>query len=210
MNTKSLNQRSSTKLAFVIICSGVLGSAIAQEQNVSSELFSSPFDACFENGYNIDQVTQDQAYATAKCFTALLETPQTKTSNLGASKHTILEYSVSWYSAAAEKGHKLSQTNLDTYTLALNQFDKNNHFSTRDQSQLLLASEKTFQALDTDNNGSLSLAEASSSPSLKNAFLQSDIDNDGLLNFGEYTILSGEATAAGNDQSQLKQNVLET
>jgi len=196
MKNKSLNITFKAGLVLVTFCGGAVGNALAQE--TGSDIFSSPFDSCFADGYNISLVTQDQAYATAECFTSLLKKEGAETAYLGASKHTIMEYSVSWYSAAATKGHELAQTNLNTNMVALNLLEKEMFFGIKTQDQQLLASEKNFRRLDTDDNGVLSLAEASSSPALKSAFSSSDFDNDGTLNFGEYTIQSGEATAAGN------------
>ena len=196
MKNKTFNKSLKAGLVLVAFCGGAVGNALAQE--ISSDIFSSPFNSCFADGYNLSLVTQDQAYATAECFTSLLEKEGAETAYLGASKHTIMEYSVSWYSAAAAKGHELAQANLDTNMTALNLLEQEMYFGVKTQDQQLLASEKVFQTLDTDNNGVLSLAEASSSPTLKEVFSKSDFDNDGMLNFGEYTILSGEATAAGN------------
>jgi len=197
MKNKTLNKSFRARLALVVFCGASFGNALAQEN--SSDIYSSPFDTCFENGYNLSLLTQDQTYATAQCFTSLLEKKGYETAYLGASVHTIMEYSVSWYAAAAEKGHKLAQANLDTNLFAMSTLENHMHFGLKEQDQQLLASEKVFQALDTDDNGMLTLAEASSSLVLKEAFSKSDFDNDGLLNFGEYTILSGEATAAGNE-----------
>jgi len=196
MNDNKLNKSLKARLALVVFCGASFGNALAQEN--SADIFSSPFDACFENGYNLSLLTQDQTYSTAQCFTSLLEMKGAETTYLGASEHTIMEYSVSWYAAAAEKGHKLAQENLDAGIAAMSTLENHTHFGLKEPDQQLLASEKAFQTLDTDDNGMLTLAEASSSLALKEVFSKSDFDNDGMLNFGEYTILSGEATAAGN------------
>lgn len=176
--------------ALSLACTGIFAtSTVAQE--IESDLYNTPFDSCFVDGYNLSEVTAQQAYETANCFTTLLQ--RDSDSNLGASKHTILEYSVSWYQAAANKGNTMAQTNLSTNLLALSSLET----GLLSQGEQMLASEQVFNVLDADNNGLLTVAEASSSQDLKAIFSDSDIDNDGMLSYGEYTISAGEATAAG-------------
>jgi len=187
-----------SRASLVLLMSyGFTSACNAAEENFSG-IYSSQFDSCFSEGYNVDELTQDQAYITAQCFTELLEQEGVDTESLGASKLTIMQYSDSWYKAALEKGHKLAKDSLDANTIAFNALKLQTHFGLIEQNSQLLASEKAFNALDTDGNGLLSLAEASSSKNLKEAFSKVDFDSDGVLSAGEYTILYGDMTAAGN------------
>jgi hypothetical protein len=193
-NTK-INKLSRASLV-LIMCYGTSFTHAATDE-IISDIYSSKFDSCFSEGYNIDKLTQDQAFITAQCFTSLLEIEGADITFLGASKLTIMQYSDSWYKAAIEKGHKLAQAKLDANTIAFNTLKQQAHFGIIEQDEQLLASEKTFKTLDADKNGTLSFAEASSSQDLKAAFTEIDFDNDGKLSVGEYTIQYGEMTAAG-------------
>jgi len=164
---------------------------------VSDGIFSSPFDSCFENGYHVDDLTSEQAFSTAQCFTALLDS-DVPAMELGASKHTIQEYSLSWYMAAADKGHALALSKLSKNLIALNQLEQTLHSRVTDTQWQMLASDPAFKALDANGDGVLSKSETSSNSDLQNAFAQSDFDNDGVLSIGEYAVNYGEATAAGN------------
>ena len=198
MNNTRINKISSATLV-LIMCYGASFTHAATNENISN-IYSSQFDSCFSEGYNVDELTQDQTYITAQCFTSLLEKEGADTASLGASKLTIMQYSDSWYKAAIEKGHKLAQDNLDANTIAFNTLKQQTHFGIIEQDGQLLASEKAFKALDADNNGTLSLNEASNSQGLKLAFSEIDFDNDGMLSVGEYTIQYGEMTAAGKSK----------
>lgn len=174
-----------------LIVAGLLGfsatSTVAQQ--ATDDLFGSPFDQCFENGYNVDEVTKDEAFKTAECFNELLETNE----EVGASMETLLQYSASWYQAAAEKGHEQGMVRLESSHLALSFLE----FGQK-RKQQKLASERAFDSYDTNNDGVLSVAEAAVSESLKSSFKDTDFDNDGVLSLGEFTVVNGDATAAGN------------
>lgn len=196
MKIKTIKDSLNVCLVSAVVSGFAVGAATANE-NTSEEvadLYGSPFDSCFVAGYNQDLVDQKQAYETAQCFTTLLSKAN-ETDYLGASTHTIMQYSASWYKAAAEKGHSQAESELATNLLALSRLENSLESSAGDIQ--MLASEKQFQALDIDGNGSLTLAEASVSSEIKNQFEKSDIDQDGSISFGEYSIRSGEATAAG-------------
>jgi len=196
MKNTRINKLSNASLV-LIMCCGASSVNASAEENIS-DIYSSNFDACFTEGYNISELTKDQIYTTAQCFTSLLEKHDLPTDSLGASKLTIMQYSDSWYRAAVEKGHQLAQTNLDSNMLAFTALEQQTHFGTIVHDDQLLASEKAFNSLDLDGNGLISIAEASNSTNLKKTFSKVDFDNDGVLSAGEYTILYGEMTAAGN------------
>ena len=182
---------------FLIMCYGITFVNAAAEDTIS-DIYSSGFDACFSEGYHISELTKSQIYTTAQCFTSLLKKEGTEAVSLGASKLTIMQYSDSWYKAAVEKGHKQAQSSLDANRVAFNALEQQTYFGVIVQEDQLLASEKVFNSLDTDGNGMLSLAEASNSKNLKDTFSEVDYDNDGVLSAGEYIILYGDMTAAGN------------
>jgi|GEM_PF-4305383 len=196
MKNTRINKLSSASLV-LIMCYGI-SSANALAAETNSDIYSSDFDDCFSEGYNISELTKGQIYTTAQCFTSLLETSGAEAASLGASKLTIMQYSDSWYRAAVEKGHKQAQSGLDANLIAFSALEQQTHFSVIAQDDQLLASEKAFNSLDTDRNGMLSLAEASISKELKDTFSEVDYDSDGVLSAGEYTILYGDITAAGN------------
>ena len=120
MNNTRINKISSATLV-LIMCYGASFTHAATNENISN-IYSSQFDSCFSEGYNVDELTQDQTYITAQCFTSLLEKEGADTASLGASKLTIMQYSDSWYKAAIEKGHKLAQDNLDEITVVPNPY----------------------------------------------------------------------------------------
>jgi len=194
-NTK-INKLSNASLVLIMSCGASLASASTEDN--SSDFYSSAFDACFSEGYNISELTKDQIYITAKCFTSLLEKEDSETASLGASKLTIMQYSDSWYRAAIEKGHNQALDSLNANMIAFTALEQQTHFGIIAQDDQLLASEKAFNALDSDKDGLLSLAEASTSKNLKKNFSKVDFDNDGVLSAGEYTILYGDMTASGN------------
>ena len=176
----------------LLVCGLSSGATFAQEP--SADLFGSPFDHCFADGYNISEVTGEEAFATAECFTDLLVEEQAKPGFLGASKHTILEYSASWYQAAADKGHPNAKVHVMQSFAAIDALI-NSHINTNEAN--LLASEQKFQSLDRDSNGLLTGSELASSTDLRNSLQSTDLDQDGALSYGEYAINYGEATAAG-------------
>jgi len=181
----------------LVLCYSAISVGSASEENITG-IYSSDFDNCFSEGYNIAELTKDQIYLTAQCFTSLLEKEKIEFASLGASKLTIMQYSDSWYRAAVEKGHKLAQAHLDSNIVAFTALEQQTHFGITAPVEQLLASEIAFNALDIDGNGLLSLSEASASKNLKKAFSKVDFDSDGDLSAGEYTILYGDMTAAGN------------
>lgn len=193
MKKKALNRALGTCVVSVALCGIGAGNVLAQDSG--SGIFDSPFDRCFENGYNVDLVTVDQAFATAECFTSLIEPGDS--GYLGASEATIMQYSASWYEAAARKGHKLAANKYETNLLALNAMDHQKSMSLNGDQQSMLASEQVFKSMDIDNDGLLTVAEVNVGE-LKASFAKTDIDSDGVLSYGEYTIYSGDATAAGN------------
>jgi len=196
MKNIRINKLSNVSLV-LIMCCGVSSVSAAVEDG-TSDIYSSDFDACFSEGYNTSELTKDQIYFTAQCFTSLLEKEGSETTSLGASKLTIMQYSDSWYRAAIEKGHKLALDSLNANLVAFSALEQQTHFGIMAQDDQLLASEKAFNALDIDRDGLLSLAEASTSKNLKKNFSKVDFDNDGVLSAGEYTILYGDMTASGN------------
>lgn len=183
-------------LALSFLLNGALVNG-ALAEDLSTDLFGSPFDACFEHGYNVDLLTQNQAFATAQCFTTLLDSDLDAMA-LGASPHTIRQYAASWFDAAASKGHALALAKASEQRIALNRLEQHIHSDVTDAEWQLLAADTTFQALDADHNGLLSVAEVAPSDALQRAFINADFDQDGVLSIAEYTILNGEATAAGN------------
>lgn len=184
-------------LALSFLLSGALVKG-ALAEDLSTDLFGSPFDTCFEHGYNVDLLTQNQAFATAQCFTTLLDS-DLDTMALGASPHTIRQYAASWFDAAANKGHALALAKASEQRIALNRLEQHIHSDVTDAEWQLLAADTTFQALDADHNGLLSVAEVAPSDALQRAFMDADFDRDGVLSIAEYTIINGEATAAGNE-----------
>ncbi|MDX1452475.1 MAG: hypothetical protein R3183_07940 [Oleiphilaceae bacterium] len=178
-----------------LICqAGMIANTSAQEK--TADLFGTPFDMCFEHGYNVDDVTQQQAFATAQCFTTLLETGVDPMVT-GASEHTIRQYATSWYSAAADKGHALALAHITRTLIALNQLEQSLHSRVTDAEWQLLAQNQSFVSLDTNRDGFLSADEAAQSSDIQLGFSTVDMDKDGLVSIAEYTIKHGEATAAG-------------
>lgn len=182
-------------LLFSILCNGALFSSASAEQS-TIDLFDTPFDHCFEHGYHLDAVTQDQAFATAQCFTNLLSS-ESDVAALGASVHTIRQYAASWYSAAAAKGHALALAQISKQLIALNQLEQTLHSRITDAQWQLLAADTTFKTLDINRDGALSPVEVAAAGELKSGLLQGDLDQDGLLSLAEYTVHNGEATASG-------------
>ncbi len=182
-------------LATLLCCSGA--NADDSQTQLSDDIFGSPFDVCFEHGYNATLVTQDQAYETAECFSELLDKNIADERILGANKHTVLQYSISWYEAAAQKGHHGAAEKLSANVAKLMRHELKSKNGLYNEAQQLLASEKTFKALDTDQNGVLSAEESIASAEVNALLVDADLNNDGQLSFTEYTIGTGEATAAG-------------
>ncbi len=195
MNMKVIAQSFKVSFFSLFVLGGWFSHAMAQE--APTDIYSSPFDACFENGYNVDTVSQIQAFDTAQCFASLLVNGESDPMVLGASAHTIREYSMSWYRAAADKGHPLALSHLTKHLIALNDLEQQLHSQVTDAEWQMMASDETFRNLDANKDGMLSVAEASASSDLQQSFSQSDFDRDGLLSIGEYTVTHGEATAAG-------------
>lgn len=176
-------------LAAVLIGSPVTGHA---EESVSEQafddLYGSPFDTCFENGYNNREVTKEHAFETAECFSTLLESSE----DMGADMQTILQYTSSWYQTAAEMGHEQALVRMESSLLALSFLDYGIEMSRKK-----LEAERVFDSYDANKDGMLTLAEVDASEKLKASFKASDLDQDGVLSVGEFTIINGEATAAG-------------
>lgn len=194
MKNKTFNHAVKACLFSVTISGASLAMASDASNEESSDFFySSAFDSCFKDGYNIAELNEKQIFSTAQCFDGLLTGNEV---NPGASRHTIMAYAVNWYEAAAEKGHQGARKAAKANLLALNALE-NQTATQLSEATTLLASEQDFNALDMNGDGLLSVAEASVSESLKSQFEKADIDRDGLISVGEYTINSGEATAAG-------------
>ena len=195
MKNTTMNKLSSASLVLIMGYSTLSFGTSNDESFV--DIYNSEFHACFSEGYNTSELSKDQLYTTAQCFTNLLQKEETQAVSLGASKLTIMQYSDSWYRAAADKGHKLAQKGLDKNLFALAKLEGQTHFGTAPQEEQMFASEKVFKILDTDKDGFISIAEASTTEYIKNDFSKTDFDNDGMLSQGEYTIQYGESTAAG-------------
>jgi hypothetical protein len=169
------------------VCFG--GPVLASEE-VSEDLFATPFEGCLFKGNDASELNHQEAYDVAMCFDALLSA---KGANIGASLHTVQQYSASWYAFAVEKGHEAAAERLSQSLLALQQIESASVGGA--QGAGILPSEQRFKKLDLDGDGVLSLAEAGD---LSKGLGSMDIDNDGLISFGEFSIGAGEATAAGN------------
>jgi len=165
-----------------------------------------PFYECFDSDYNETVVLSEDAYNKGECFMVLTRGTTSlgqSTFNeleVGANKHTILQYADSWYSIAADQGHPLAKNRLDLNQLALYAIEDRLLVSEK-INYGLLASEKQFNFLDADHNGSLTLQEVLTDQELAQSFSLSDFDEDGKISIEEYIIYSGEATAAGNVES---------
>jgi TPR repeat protein len=196
MNKSTVNSSPSKTFITFILSSVMSGSLMASDilpeaaNKGAISLYATPFDACLEMGNQVAEQTMDEAFSVAECFSSLLSDQE---SSVGANISTLIQYSTSWYTLAAEKGHKEAQVNLNKNLIALNQLDS----STNSPSGKLLASERTFHSLDLDKNGMLSEKELASNINLKIQLSTSDIDQDGQLSYGEYSIVAGEATASG-------------
>lgn len=185
MSGKAVVKQSLLSCAALMMFSGNL---MASEE-VVEDLFATPFDACLAMSQDVVDVTSADAFNIAECFSSLLSGQAVRS---GAGVHTIMQYSSSWYGIAADKGHEQARVNLNENLLALYRMDDGV------DSGHTLASEKVFQDLDLDQNGMLSRAEVASNDLVRDQFAVTDLDSDGVLSYGEYVIVAGEATAAGN------------
>ncbi|MFT7185660.1 MAG: hypothetical protein ACI84K_001042 [Pseudohongiellaceae bacterium] len=195
MKNITINTLTNASLALIIYYTA---SSSAASEEIVVDIYSSGFYGCFSDGYNASELSKDQIYITAECFTALLEKEELETASLGASKLTIMQYSDSWYRAAAAKGHDQAQAKIKANLAFMVSLEQRTHFGMAPHELQLFASENAFKALDSDRNGFISLAEASVSKKITADFAKSDYDKDDMLSPGEYTIQFGEMTSAGN------------
>jgi hypothetical protein len=195
MKIITINTLTHASLALILCCST---SSVVATGEIVTDIYSSDFENCFSEGYNNSDLSKDQIYLTAECFTALLKKEKLQAASIGASKLTIMQYSDSWYKAAANMGHLQAKDKIDSNLASLASLEQQTHFGMAPHDQLLFASENAFKALDSDRDGFISLVEATASKKIKENFAKTDYDNDGMLSPGEYTIEFGEMTAAGN------------
>ncbi|MFT5718196.1 MAG: hypothetical protein ACI9T7_002401 [Oleiphilaceae bacterium] len=195
MKNTIINTLTNASLSLIICYSASSG---AESKENVADIYNSDFYGCFSEGYNVTELSKDQIYITAQCFSALLEKESSETASLGASKLTIMQYSDSWYRAASVKGHEHAQAKIEANLASLASLEQQTYFGMAPHDLQLLASENAFNALDSDHNGFISLDEASVSKKIKEEFANTDYDSDGMLSPGEYTIEFGEITAAGN------------
>jgi len=167
-----------------------------------------PFYECFDSGYNDTIILSEDAYQKGECFMSLVQENTNLDQNtikklaVGANQHTILQYADSWYAMAASKDHPLAKLRLNHNQLALYSMESNLLGREKANAELL-ASEKEFNFLDTDQSGLLTIQEGLANQALAQAFFASDFNEDGKISIDEYIIFSSEATAAGNkDQLQ--------
>lgn len=180
----------------LILCSSIFSGATASEV-AHTGIYSSAFDDCFSEGYHLSELSKEQIYTTALCFSGLLDSEQKNITTLGASKLTILQYSDSWYQAAANLGHEHAQAKHQANRDLISSFEQETHFGIAPLEETMFASENLFKRLDVNKDGLLSAEEAASSPALKQHFAKADFDDNGTLSVGEYAIEFGEMTAAG-------------
>ena len=196
MNTIMIKNITQTAL-FTLICLTLLSTLAQAAEEEGSTVYDTEFDKCFSDGYNASALTKEQIYITAECFKALIDIDATQETTLGASELTILQYAISWYDAAAVKGHKKAGNQLKSQQELLVSLVSDTHFGGVSEAEQMFASETQFKALDTDGDGLLSLNEAAESNRVIQNFSKTDYDNDGMISSGEYAIEFGEMTAAG-------------
>jgi len=182
-------------------CTG--GNTNTQEAlNISSSDGMGLFNECFSSDYNAKVVLPEAAYQKGECFLSLAMSEHEDGNGfneleVGANQHTVLQYANSWYAMAANAGFPLAKTRLNHSQSALYAFESN-ALTNEKENYEQLASEKEFDTLDADRNGSLSFEEASAILELAKSFSISDFDENGKISLAEYIIYTGEATAAGN------------
>jgi len=188
----------------VILLTGCAGenTDIQEAVNTSSSDGTGPFHECFSSDYNNKVILPEAAYQKGECFLslALSEHKEGKGFSeveVGANQHTVLQYANSWYLMAANAGFPLAKSRLNHNQSELYAFESR-VLAIDKGSYEQLASEKEFDILDIDHNGSLSFEEASATLSLAKSFSFSDFDENGKISLAEYIIYTGEATAAGN------------
>jgi len=188
----------------ILLLTGCAGenTDIQEAINISSSDGIGPFHECFSSDYNDNVVLPEAAYQKGECFLSLALSEGEDGSGfndleVGANQHTVLQYANSWYSMAANAGFPLAKSRLDHNQSALYAFESNALESEKGNYEQL-ASEKEFDLLDADRNGSLSFEEASAILELAKSFSFSDFDENGKISLAEYIIYTGEATAAGN------------
>jgi len=188
----------------ILLLAGCAGenTDIQEAVNTSSSDGTGPFHECFSSDYNNKIILPEAAYQKGECFLslALSEHEDGKGFNeveVGANQHTVLQYANSWYSMAANAGFPLAKSRLSHNQSELYAVESS-VLAIENRGYEQLASEKEFNALDADHNGSLSFEEASATLSLAKSFSFSDFDENGKISLAEYIIYTGEATAAGN------------
>ena len=200
------NLRIATSLLFLTGCGGSEYTAIQDALVTMSADGTGSFYECFDAEYNETVAIAEDAYQKGECFMTLargttsLDQSSFNESEVGANQHTVLQYADSWYSIAARIGHPIANLRMDHNQWALYAIE-DRHLTSEKATYELLASEKKFSFLDADHNGLLTLQEVFADQELAQTFSSSDFDEDGKISIEEFIIYSGEATAAGNEES---------
>ena len=191
----------SSRIAASVLCVSLSGACIAEQAQPEEEFLGfigpEPFQVCFDEHYYDSEVSAEQAYARAECFSQLLDKNVGGSEAVSQDKIMLLrQYTDSWLLAAAERGHSIAKQQLESNRVALSSFDYKGLNSDSQQ----LASEKEFEEIDTDHNGFLNKWETVEHNDLYATFTTKDLDADGIVSREEFMIFYGEATAAGMPQ----------